>query len=242
MKQLRKLVGRFYIRLFLLFHEHTHKGKKYAYKKGTGNDLLVFFSGFGEHYEKGLYNYIRSSQSIKTSKLWILDNDGFCQAGTYYLGENFESSNSRDIVKEIIDKYSKNKKIVCCGSSKGGTAALIFGFLCNASKVIAGSPQYYIGDYLEENDFYLGVKKSICSDCNATEKLNAVLKDLIWNRNHQPKICLLYSSKERHYVDQLLPLIEDLKSRGFDLSLKDGEYPNHQDVGRYYPNYLKSNL
>lgn len=228
--------------MFLLFHEHTYKGKKYAFKKGDSDDLLVFFSGFGEHYEKGLYNYIRSSQSINKNKLWILDNDGFCHAGTYYLGENFETSNSRSLVIEIINKYAKNKKLVCCGSSKGGSAALIFGFLCHASSIIVGSPQYYIGDYLEENDFYLEVKKSICSDNNATEKLNSVLRDLIFNGNHFPKVCLLYSSKERHYQDQLLPLIEDLKKSGIVLTLKDGEYPNHQDVGKYYPAFLKSNL
>ena len=143
---------------------------------------------------------------------------------------------------EIINKYRNGKKVICCGSSKGATAALMFGILCKADKIIIGSPQYLIGDYLEENDFYLGVKRCICSEPNATEILNAVLRDLVQKEEYLPKICLLYSSKERHYSDQLSPLIKDLKTRGADLSLLDGEYLDHKDVAKYYPGYLKQNL
>ena len=139
---------------FIIFHEHSFGSEKYLFKNNKSNKLIVFFSAFGPENSPGVYNYVWSSKTIKADKLWIRDRCGYNKVGTYYLGNNYPDLSFIQEVERLIKKYGSNKEIICCGTSKGAWAALFYGIRLNVSKIIVGSPQYYIGTYLNEKPYH----------------------------------------------------------------------------------------
>lgn len=129
---------------------------KYLYYKSKNDILLVVFSGFGGKNVAGRFNYVRTLRDCRANKLFILDDFGYNSVGSYYLGNNcvvYNDSVIESLVYEIAEKC-RAKKIVFAGSSKGGSAALLYGFRMNVNQIICGSPQYKIGDYLNANDYH----------------------------------------------------------------------------------------
>ena len=48
----------------------------------NSNRLIVCFSGFAGHYERGRYNYVRSLSKSKSDRLFIRDDFGFHGVGS----------------------------------------------------------------------------------------------------------------------------------------------------------------
>lgn len=123
---------------------------KYILEKSSMSDILVVvFSGFPGN-AKAKYNYIRTLKSLNCNKLFLLDDFGYKKRGAYYLGEGGDFY-VQDLVKELILKTKDELNInyiITAGSSKGGTSAIYHGLRVRANAVIAGAPQYFIGDYL----------------------------------------------------------------------------------------------
>ena len=166
---------------FIALHEKNYKSQTYAFRKGVADTpLIVVFSAFGEMYQPGGYNYVWSLRKLKANILWIRDRFGYCKVGTYYLGQyDGQVFHNWKEVNELIDKYSYGKKVYFCGTSKGGSAALLYGLEHPDSVIVSGSPQYYIGDYLNQNDYHRKIKDAICSTSNTDEILNNLLSSSI---------------------------------------------------------------
>ena len=80
------------------------------------------------------YNYIKTLNPFKVDALYIKDTWGY--RGSYYL---MDHGNCRpyDSVLNLIYKILSRKKysrIICIGSSKGGSAAILFGLKIGATK------------------------------------------------------------------------------------------------------------
>ncbi|MED1742106.1 Two component regulator three Y domain-containing protein [Bacillus swezeyi] len=230
--------------------EAVFKGEipvKHLFKKGENSDVLaVVFSGFSTEGKPPLYNYIRTLEGFTCNTLFILDDFG-CR-GSYYLCKQRDFSIERSVIS-LINKISEEngvKKIISCGSSKGGYASLYYAIKYDFDAAICGSPQYYLGDYLisTKNQSMNEVAKFMSGGCTQNDKhfLNNLLRDIILNSKNTPEIYIHLGEGEIHYTHHVKPMIEDLKSSGRDYTLDLGAYSSHADVAKFFPEFLRKNI
>jgi hypothetical protein len=208
---------------------------KYLFIKNSSDCLIISFSGFAPAKNKSSYNYIRTLSDIKVNKLFILDDFGYEKRGSYYLGEcgNFYVS---EMVIQLIEKIkaeNKINKIICIGSSKGGTAAIKFGLQLGVEHIIAGAPQYYIGNYLSANNEHKKILESVMGnvDKQGISFLNEIVHNAIANYNFptKPIIYLHYSYNEHTYSEHIKYLINDLKESNYVINEDVKTYIEHSD-------------
>ena len=129
---------------------------RYLFFPCPGSDLLAV--GFQACNDAGpRYNYVRTLQACGVNRLFIKDDFGPGHLGDYYLGCSGTYS-VEQAVRELIDRTAASFAVPCrlvfCGSSKGGYAALNFGLQYPASAMILAAPQYYLADYLDSPKFH----------------------------------------------------------------------------------------
>ncbi len=218
---------------------------RYIYERHYNSEsLVVVFSGFSAPDEPARFNYIRTLLPLKINKLFILDDFGYQNRGSYYLTGRQEKNNLQEEICSLITKYSERRKLITAGSSKGGTAALLYGLQCRADAVIVGAPQYHIGTYLTDPD-HLKVLEGICGNTTAAsvQKLDALLPDQIQQASTSTTVFIHCSVREHTFEDHVKDLLFDLKNRGFTVfqDLNDS-YSDHAQVGQYYAAFLCKNL
>lgn len=227
---------------FRILEKKYGKNKiRYIYQTQKESDvLIVVFSGFSGAGMPARYNYMRTLQDIKANKLYILDDFGYQNRGGYYLVDRdgiFNGTITHEIVA-LIAKYAKNRM----GSSKGGSAALLYGILCRADMTISGAPQYYIGDYLN-CDSHRKILKGIygSSEQEAVIALNEILPCAVKDHagDSHLKVYVHCSKNEHTYKDHVEAMVRDLNQNGYSVLL-DAEYyyMDHQDVAKHFPPYL----
>ncbi len=215
---------------------------KYIYEKHKNSNLLVVvFSGFSASNEPARFNYVRTLLPVKVNKLFILDDFGYENRGSYYLIGRNGDENLQNEICSLIAACRENRKLVTAGSSKGGTAAILYGLRCNADAVVAGAPQYHLGTYLAQPN-HLKILEGICADVSeeSIHKLNALLPNQIERSDSTNVSFFLHCSPREHtYEDHVKDLLTDLKARNHavyeDL---DDSYADHAMVGRYFSDYL----
>ena len=155
MKKIKKYIEFCTTKIIQFFQERkfTFEGVdlKYLFKScSTSDTLIVVFSACTRAGIKARYNYVRTLKGINANCLFILDDFGEDRRGAYYLGKNCGDEIEIATKKLISDIYSscKAKKLLFCGSSKGGWAALNFMTSFPESIAIVGAPQYNLGNYL----------------------------------------------------------------------------------------------
>lgn len=240
-RQLKHKVTTVYIQA----QEKTFRNKlKYVLRKKRNSDvLLVVFSGFPGNGKAG-YNYMRTLRNIPCNTLFILDDFGYEQRGSYYLGESGDFF-VKELVLELITETMNDlaiKMLVTAGSSKGGTCALMFGLLKKADAIIAGAPQYYIGDYLATDDHHK-IMEGICgSNLDAKDILNRIVPNLVLKYEGNTEVYLHYSPYEHTYPEHIQYLIDDLNQVGIAIYSDIKNYTAHQDVAYYFPHFLRSTI
>jgi hypothetical protein len=233
------------IRFMLKQRRYVSKGGevlRYLYYPCKTSDFLcVVFSGFAGHDVKGRYNYVKTLKKINCNKLFILDDHGYNSVGSYYLGNSMRLYNE-SAIEELISSISKGeKKLIFAGSSKGGSASLIYGLKMNAGNIIIGSPQYRIGNYLQENEYHKKIAAAILYDTNYTsEYLNELIDQVYNERLPQSKIWLMYSSKEISYDRDVSHLIDNY--RHLIVNMEDKLFISHDDTGKFFIPYLKTTI
>lgn len=230
--------------------ESVFKGEvdvKHLFKQGEDSDVMaVVFSGFSTEGKPPLYNYIRTLEGFTCSTLFILDDFG-CR-GSYYLCKQRNFSIERSVIS-LINKIAEEKgikKIISCGSSKGGYASLYYAIKYGFDAAICGSPQYYLGDYLisTKNQSMNEVAKFMSGGCFQNDKLflNSILRDVILNSQNKPELYIHLGEGEIHYTHHVKPMIEDLKSSGREYKLDLGPYSSHAEVAKFFPEFLRKNI
>lgn len=237
-KKIKRALVKFSIRRnekHFVIEEHS---LKYYYAPCKGSDaLVVVFSGFSGSGKPAAYNMIASFSKLKANRLYILDDFGFRKGGAYYLGEN-GTFFVRDMVLELLKKFNFPNRVFC-GSSKGGTAAIYFGLLAGADLVIAGAPQFYIGDYLMSKPEHIPIFDALAGGhgLKEIEKYNRVLPEVIESGINKDVTSFLmhYSPKEHTYSPHISPMLNLMKSKGYIIDYDVEEYENHSDVAKFFP-------
>ena len=227
-----------------VFSHNGYELKYYFEKCLSSNDLLVVFSGFPGKGRPAAYNMVSTFNSLRINKLFILDNFGYQHAGSYYLGES-GSFFVRDLVLELLKEFDFAHTIFC-GSSKGGYAALYFGLLKEADIILAGAPQYYIGNYLVSQKDHIPILDSIAGghSLDEVDKYNRLLPDIISSMNSvsKTKIFLHYSEQEHTYPLHIRPLLDDLVRFDYNVECDIESYTQHDEVSMYFPQFCKREI
>lgn len=221
---------------------------KYILKKNLDSkDLIVIFSSCTRRGIKARYNYMRTLAKTDANKLFILDDFAADHRGSYYLGINQTYSEEKATVN-LINHIKKNlgiNKLICCGSSKGGYSAINFGLQYEDCYIIAGGPQYYLGQYLlkSQNTECL---EHIVGQVNTDKirKLDVRLKERIEEKKYgnKQKIFLHFSDKEHTYEEHIKDLLECLRGSGYNVDCDIADYKDHSEISYYFPDFLVNTL
>ena len=229
------------IKTYIRLKEKTYQGRlRYLYQKNLSDVLIVVFSGFSE---KPMYNYVRTLQSIKADKIFILDDFGY--KGSYYWYEN-GCNKPMELVKSFLSsKLGAYKNLITLGSSKGGTCAIYYGLLFGASDIYSGACQYYVGKYLNRAD-HIDIFKSMMGD-EASSKEESILdtemsKMLRKHKGSNTRIHLFYSKDEHTYEDDIKHLINDLEDNDIAYDEKIESFAEHSLVGKYFSPWVRNQL
>lgn len=149
-KQLKfyKIASSLFYRMNVKINEKVFQNRlKYVFKyKKNSSQLVVVFSGF-PGMDKAKYNYMRILKHAQCSQLFILDDFGFENKGSYYLAENgdyYIREMVINLMKTIKAKYDISEMITA-GSSKGGGMRHIFWIETGGRSHHSGSPAVLLG-------------------------------------------------------------------------------------------------
>ena len=216
------------------------------YRSKNSPRLIVVFSACTRKGVKARYNYVRTLRNVSGNKLFILDDFAEDNRGAYYLGRNCGNE-----IEEACRKLIENKmrelhcdRLICCGSSKGGWAAL--NMMCNfpGSTAIVGAPQYKLGNYIMSPALEI-TRKYIMPEVteNYISFLNALLSRKLQHaskENH--RLYLHYSDIEHTYADHVKFLLEDLEKYGYNTTIDIQHYSDHLEVSQYFPEFLVKSI
>src|SRR5205823_5025411 len=128
----------------------SHVTLRYVVEEATGvtDALVVAFSAAAPDGEPQRYYTVRALRSVPCTKLFILDDQG--PPGPpprpcWYLGHR-RRTEVADSVCELIATIAQQvgapkSRVITCGASKGGWAALYFAARFDAGHAVAGEPQ-----------------------------------------------------------------------------------------------------
>lgn len=252
---MRKVWGYLYAKLVKARYEEVFSGEvdlKYLRMGAArGTTLIVVFSSCTRKGIAARYNYIRTLDDINTPKLFILDDFGLDGRGGFYLGRDGGEEIYRTTRALIAETKSDAcaTKVIYCGSSKGGWSALRFGVGDPCGTVIAGSPQYLLGNYAIEEYEIPGGNKTLLPyfshelyESSRIAWLNDLIGREIKRRSSTAPVFLCYSAEEHTYVRHICYLIDDLRAAGRVVNLSEKGFANHSDISLYFPEYLHSSI
>lgn len=243
LSEIKKVYSHLRVKHLIKKHESVFEGEvKYLYIPNNSDTLMIVFSGFTGKERK--YNYISSFSKLKMNQLYILDIWG--EEGSYYwldYGNNKPEELTNKLINEIIINNSI-KHVITAGSSKGGTAAIYFGLLHSAENIYSGSNQFYVGDYLNltKHQHILEAMVGDRDKNEVIEYLNRKLTTAIANHTNNKGINLFYSTKESTYERDIIPLKECLNKNGVFYQETIVNFPNHSDIGIYFPAFVIKEL
>ena len=219
---------------------------KYMYYSAKASDTLVIvFSACTRQGVPARYNYVKTLTGTECNRLFILDDFGEDKRGSYYLGHmpDFkEQAAVIELINYFIKKYCP-KKVIFCGSCKGGYAALNIGTRFKDATIIIGEPTYKIATEFRLADKLLEYWMGEVSDKNMDYIDNYLTKHLYNNsKRDSQKIYILYSSCDEFYERHTKPLLFDLKEAGYSIEERVEDFKAHADLGLYFSGYLKTKI
>lgn len=225
---------------------HGERVVKYVLHEAKYNkkDLIIIFSAFPKIDKPPAYNFINVLKDTDANKLYILDDFG--GRASYYLCQNKDFAIERSVI-ELIRKVKKDLNIIntiAVGSSKGGYASLYYGIKYGFNHIIAASPQFFVGNYLNDQSNSSDVTKFMVGGSSEEDKkfLNQLLPEVIFYSQFKPNIYIHLGKGEYHYTEHVLPMTKLLDYKGVDLEVDLGDYNHHNDVAIHFPSILIEKL
>lgn len=250
---LNKCIGYAKAKIMSLRYEKTY-GENWPIKymlldesRGLSDDLVVVFSSCTRKGMPARYNYVKTLSQIRCAKLYILDHYGPEGRGCYYLGKHGDRQvcdNTAALIEEVKASTGA-KRIIYCGSGKGGWAALYFGISDPNGLVVAGAPQYHLGQYFvseakkpngnkELLPYVLGDNLSDAGIAN----LDILVRSKIMKGASSQTVFLCYSDCEHTYEEHVKPLCFDLEVVDRKIISDLRHFENHNDIGKYFSPFL----
>ncbi|MBR5774031.1 MAG: hypothetical protein IKY44_04180 [Clostridia bacterium] len=230
-------------------NEHVYHGKRdinYLFEKGAKSSpfLLVAFQAVPtvkDGKPVKLYNYTKFLKDINVHRLFIEDTCG--EFGCYYLCNNMNFDVEEtviELIESMMAKYKiKRENVIVFGSSKGGSAALYYGFKYGFGHIISGAPQTKIATYL--NHCRPEMLQYIVGEDMAKENLTKI--DSLLLKQIKPgsttRLNLLTSEKDAQYKTHIVPLVKALNKAKLDATVVfEPGIEKHRDIATYFPAFL----
>ncbi len=195
------------------------------------------------------YYFTRALMGLACPRLFVLDDQGPREPlarPCWYLGRNrvFDVADSILTLMEATARELgvPRRRVITCGGSKGGWAALYFGARFGAGHVVAGEPQVVLGRHICFS--YPTIAAHIAGDSSqeASDFLDGLLFEAFRAASDPPEVHL-FSGRTDFLDRDVLPLkafLEDLAVPcRLDLSDHTSHIPEH---GRRYPPFLRDRL
>ena len=209
---------------------HPYKGSK---------ELIVVFPAC--YKNKAKYNYIRTLSTIRSNKLFLLDDFGTNHQGCYLVEESVEKC-CIELIHYVINRIGHPlRNMYFVGGSKGGYSAIYYGFKIPGVTVIAGAPQYLLGRYLNKENTLPNLEFLLHGkiDESGIRELDFRLKKVIAASSIVPqKIYLHFSDCEPTYEKHVRELLEDLEMLKIPIVKEVMKYESHSEVATYFPLFL----
>ncbi len=220
----------------------------------TLNDTLVVgFSAQHQISKTPRYSSIKVLRDMPCHRLFILDDHGPVAPyarGSWYMGHNRRftvEATVRELIDHVIAELGvARERVMSCGSSKGGWAAIYFAFAADLGHAIAGEPQSKIGTHLlgpgagadtrSMAEFIAGG-----TEANDWQFLDDILFQIMSSSRARPILHLLIGRgvyEERH----IAPLVEVATEIGVRLDVEQNDFVEHDDLAVHFPPYLRAKI
>ena len=242
-------------KLFNMLYENkydvdTHT-VRYLYKNNKSDMLCIVVSAFPQKNQMPSYNLVKTlwGKFNEGNLLYICDDMvNIPTGGSYYIGcggDYWGMDAIESLISSVIIK-SGAKKVIGIGSSKAGTAALMFGLKMKFDYLIVGACQYKIGSYLNCN-YHTKTLKELTGMSEVTHeailRLDSYLPQIISNnKGTATKIYFHYSDSEHTYKEQIEELLLDLYKNDYEIVEDLHHYEHHDEVSRIFPAFLIKSL
>lgn len=180
------------------------------------DSLILVFSALGPR-GSFTYNYKRSLDPIPAHKMYILDDFG--DQGSYFHSHYGELTIQRSVLETIRGEINRlgidSRRICAVGTSKGGSAALIFGAQLGLGHVVIGAPQIKIGSFLATP--HPNILKFMTGG-NSSEDIawaDRIVPDHAKQLSSETSVTLLIGTRDHHYRDHLPTLMDAFESVGY---------------------------
>ena len=224
-------------------------GRKFHYvfiRKKRSQDLVVHFTAFfgdwgdRKEYKKNYQGYFHRLRMLKDSRhntLFLCDQFGATNNGTYYTGEKGDFFVERAmirIIESILAEFSISPgKTITIGSSMGAYAALKFGLIFKTKAIFAISPhidldicaakqgrELHVAFIVPDGDPYSP------SNFQFTRQIASLLDN--WNQGSLPTL-FMHSCKDDAGVhsEQVIPLINKWRNMGGVVYFDEREFGGH---------------
>lgn len=214
--------------------------------------LIISFSGlYSTEFQGGspVYNHIRTLESLKSNKLFILDSyeNQFC----YYVGFGGNKDYERSVISLITKIANKldipAKNIIATGSSKGGSAALYYSMKYYFGKAIIGAPQIYISKFLNQRANSDSMRQRYHHLLGENEHFGKKFWDnLILNQvnlvDRFPEMSFHIGEGDYHYKQHLQPLLSVFEQKKIKYELDIKPYNDHNQTGTYFTPFLYNKI
>lgn len=212
--------------------------------------LVVSFSAAHAPDEPPRYNGQRILRDFDCPRLYLLDDQGPREPlprPCWYLGTD-RVFDVADSVLEVLERIAgelhlPRRRVVTCGASKGGWAALYFGARFGAGHAIAGEPGTMLGQHLCQDE-NASIAAHIAGDASeeSCEFLDGILFEAFRGAGDPPQVHL-FSGRTAYYDRHVLPLVAFLEQEDTPCELELGDHTEHvPDLGLNYPVYLRRRL
>jgi len=148
--------------------------------ESQSDDLYLFFSGLNRHSETAVFEFTRSTRELTANKIYIRDPfQLWYQAGFPDKSTNVKESAQQ--LQTLISQIPANR-IIACGNSMGGYAAILFGWLLQVDEVHAFSPKSVISPWKRLLLLDIGIRAALL-------RRDPFLVKRIWALHRQPNTC-----------------------------------------------------
>jgi|SRR5699024_4575791 len=217
------------------------------FREPDSKHLLVCFSGNGNI---PAFNYIGAFSNLKINRLYIKDDftSKTFNNSVFYVGSN-KNNEVMGYISELIDNISaqinvKKENIICCGSSKGGYASILYALTYGYGHCVVGSPTIYLGNSLLVEGNLREHAKIISgnTDKNSIKWLNNILLSQIKTKK-LCKIHIIIGDGERRYDKHLLPFMELVKeNENIIINTQIENFKEHNKVAKFYPSFARKTI
>ncbi|MET4077423.1 heparinase II/III family protein [Janibacter sp. UYMM211] len=221
-------------------------GLNYLPVHGRRDRLVVAFTSM---HQVGDFtsNYKPTVDAAGVEARFVLDDWG--DQGCYYLQDHGDRAVFRSVqafIRHELEELGLTPRdLLCIGSSKGATAALLHGLSLGAGEIFVGAPQTRIGSFLSKPHPNVLRFMTGRTDEQAIADLDRVLYDLATTTADtwaDSKITVLVGDRDHHYRNHVLPFAAHVADLPGALDVVPLPGLTHADIGPAYRDALAARL